>query len=249
MTEHPLKIGELAKKTGLTIRALHHYDEIGLLSPSYRTASGHRLYQKEDIQKLQEIMLLQLMGFSLAEIKICLEKKDFPFREMAKSHLNRLQIALQSQKALCNRIESIIKALDHQQALSLDNALETIKAIVMYEKYYTPEQLETLKKRQSALSKEEFAKGQAAWETLFAEFEQAFHAGKSLADPSVITMGQRANALIQEFTGGDPEMEKSLQKMYDTEGGHNVLSQHGVKVSAELFQFIAHAMGEAKNKK
>jgi DNA-binding transcriptional MerR regulator len=246
VTQQPLKIGELAKKTGLTVRALHHYDEIGLLSPSYRTTSGHRLYQKEDLQKLQEIMLLQLMGLSLAEIKICLEKKDFPFKEMATSHLHRLQITLQSQKALCNRIESIIEALDHQQTLSLDNALETIKAIVMYEKYYTPEQLEDLKKRQSALSKEEFTKGQVAWETLFAEFEQAFQAGKYLNDASVIAMGQKANTLIQEFTGGDPEMEKSLQKMYDTEGGHNVLSQHGVQVSAELFQFIANAMGAAK---
>ncbi len=242
----PYKIGELAKQTGLTVRALHHYDEIGLLTPTYRTSAGHRLYQEKDIQKLQEIMLLQLMGFSLAEIKICLERKDFSFQEMAKSHLNRLQITIQSQKALCNRIEAIIEAINHQQALSLDSAIETIKAIVMYEKYYTPEQIETLKNRQSKMSKEEFAQGQAAWETLFKEFEVAFNAKKEVSDSSVIKLGQRANALIQEFTGGSPEMEKSLQKMYSTEGGHNVLSQHGVTVSAELFQFITYAMKAAK---
>ncbi|MFI4937263.1 MAG: MerR family transcriptional regulator [Candidatus Berkiellales bacterium] len=242
----PLKIGELAKKTGLTIRALRHYDEIGLLSPSFRTDANHRLYVEKDIHKLQEIMLLQLMGFSLGEISLCLEKKDFPFQDMAKAHLHRLQIAMQSQKALYNRIETIIEALNHQ-ALSIDNALECIKAIVMYEKYYTPEQIETMRKSQSALSKEDLAKGQAAWDTLFKDFDIAFKAGKAISDPIVIQLGQKANALIQEFTGGDPEMERSLQKMYDTEGGHNVLGKHGVNVSAELFQFISRAMHEAKS--
>jgi len=243
----PLKIGELAKKTGLTVRALHHYDEIGLLTPSYRTEAGHRLYNEKDIQKLQEIMLLQLIGFSLAEIKICLEKKDFPFQDVVKAHLQHLHITIQSQKVLYNRVAAIIDAFDHQQVLSTDNAIETIKAIVMYEKYYTPEQIETLRKRQSEMSKEEFAKGQVAWETLFKEFDTAFQAGKMVTHPEVIKLGQRANALIQEFTGGDPAMEKSLQNMYATEGGHNVLAHHGVKISAEFFQFVAQAMGEAKN--
>ncbi len=244
----PFKIGELAKMTGLTVRALHHYDEIGLLSPSYRTQAGHRLYQEKDIQKLQEIMLLQLMRFSLAEIKICLEGNELSLQDMAKAHLNRLQNEMQSQKALYNRIESIVEALDYQPTLSIDSAIETIKAIVMYEKYYTPEQIETLKLRQRKMSKEELAQGQAAWETLFNEFETAFNAKKELTDPSVIKLGQKANALIQEFTGGNPEMEKSFQKMYKTEGGHNVLSQHGMTITAELFQFIANAMGAAKGK-
>lgn len=244
----PLKIGELAKKTGLTIRALHHYDEIGLLSPSYRTEAGHRLYAEKDIQKLQKIMLLQLMSFSLAEIKICIERKDFSFHDMAKAHLNRLQVEILSQKKLYNRIESIIEALNHQQASSIDNAIETIKAIVMYEKYYTPEQLETLKSRQDTMSKEELSQVQEAWETLFKEFEAAFNAKIDVSHASVIKLGHSANALIEEFTGGDPEMKKSFQKMYSTEGGHNVLSQHGVKVSAELFQYIANAMKAAKEK-
>ena len=43
------KVGELASQTGLTVRTLHHYDEIGLLKPSEYTASGHRLYREEDI--------------------------------------------------------------------------------------------------------------------------------------------------------------------------------------------------------
>lgn len=240
------KIGALAKKTGLTVRALHHYDEIGLLSPSHRTQTGHRLYTEGDVQKLQEILLLQLMNFSLGQIKLCLEKKDFPFEEMAKAHLNRLHIEMQTQKVLYHRIESTIKALELQEALSIDNVIETIRAIAMYEKYYTPEQIETLKNREKALSKEEMVKLQADWENLFKEFKSAFNQGVDLNSPKVIEMGKKANVLIDAFTGKDPQMEKSLQKMYDAEGGHNVLSHHGVGISEKEFEYIKQAMRLAK---
>jgi DNA-binding transcriptional MerR regulator len=51
----PWRVGELARRTGLTVRALHHYDEIGLLRPSLRTPSGHRLYAGADVSRLQQI--------------------------------------------------------------------------------------------------------------------------------------------------------------------------------------------------
>lgn len=52
-----LKVGELARRTGLSVRTLHHYDEIGLLSPARRTATGHRLYGRDEIRRLQQIRL------------------------------------------------------------------------------------------------------------------------------------------------------------------------------------------------
>ncbi|MEP7384533.1 MAG: MerR family transcriptional regulator, partial [Gemmatimonadota bacterium] len=63
------KVGELARRTGLTVRALHHYDAIGLLIPSGRTPSGHRLYERDDVERLQQIQSLRLMGFPLDEVK------------------------------------------------------------------------------------------------------------------------------------------------------------------------------------
>ena len=62
-----LKVGELARRTGLTIRTLHHYDEIGLLKPSGHTESGHRLYTSSDITRLQQVVSLRQLGFSLDE--------------------------------------------------------------------------------------------------------------------------------------------------------------------------------------
>lgn len=63
------KVGELSKLTGPTIRTLYHYDEIGLLRPTFRTDTGHRLNAEDDIVKLQQIMSLKELDFSLEEIK------------------------------------------------------------------------------------------------------------------------------------------------------------------------------------
>ena len=58
------KVGALAELTGLTVRALHHYDHIGLLRPSDRSSSGHRLYTGDDVARLYRICLLRRLGFA-----------------------------------------------------------------------------------------------------------------------------------------------------------------------------------------
>lgn len=59
------RVGELAKRTGVSVRTLHWYEEIGLLSPSQRSEAGHRLYAAEDLGRLQQIQSLRQLGFSL----------------------------------------------------------------------------------------------------------------------------------------------------------------------------------------
>ena len=63
------RVGELARRTGLSVRTLHYYDEIGLLLPSRRTDGGHRLYTAGDVLRLQRIRSLQHLGFTLREIR------------------------------------------------------------------------------------------------------------------------------------------------------------------------------------
>ncbi len=65
-----IKVGELARRTGVSVRTLHYYDEIRLLSPSGHTASGHRLYTTREPRRLQQIVSLRQLGFSLEEIRV-----------------------------------------------------------------------------------------------------------------------------------------------------------------------------------
>ena len=69
-----LKVGELARRTGLTVRTLHHYDEIGLLRPSQHMVSGHRLYTAADVARLQRVLSLRQLGFGLEEVRQCLDQ-------------------------------------------------------------------------------------------------------------------------------------------------------------------------------
>ena len=71
------KIGELARRTGLTVRTLHHYDEIGLLSPAQRSDGGHRVYDEADVQRLYRIVSLRSLGFPLDAIAQALDSQAF----------------------------------------------------------------------------------------------------------------------------------------------------------------------------
>lgn len=70
-------ISQAAELTGISIRTLQYYDEIGLLKPSELTQSGYRLYDDEALQKLQQILFFRELGFKLKEIREILEKPDF----------------------------------------------------------------------------------------------------------------------------------------------------------------------------
>src|SRR3954467_15530610 len=91
MPEQTWKVGELASRTGLTIRTLHHYDAIGLLSPSGRTGSnhgsGHRLYTAADVARLHQILCLRQLGFGLEQIGEYLSRSDYDPRRVVRLHL------------------------------------------------------------------------------------------------------------------------------------------------------------------
>src|SRR5689334_20527249 len=61
-------VGDLARLTGITVRALHHYDEIGLVCPSARSPAGYRLYSDADVVRLQQVLLFRELGLPLDEI-------------------------------------------------------------------------------------------------------------------------------------------------------------------------------------
>ena len=86
-----MKVGELAKRTGLTVRTLHHYDEVGLLRPGERTLSGHRLYGEPEVRRLQQIASLKHLGVPLAEIRACLERPEYSLAHVLQMQAERIE--------------------------------------------------------------------------------------------------------------------------------------------------------------
>src|SRR5205807_6404311 len=120
-----LKVGELARRTGLTIRTLHHYDEIGLLRPSLHTEVGHRLYTAGDVARLQQVLSLRQLGFSLEEARACLDRPGFSPLEVIALHLARLREQIELQRKLCERLEGLAEHFRSAGEASAEEFLRT----------------------------------------------------------------------------------------------------------------------------
>jgi MerR family transcriptional regulator, thiopeptide resistance regulator len=211
-----MKVGELAKQTGISVRTLHYYDEIGLLSPSGRTESDYRLYSQADIIRLQQIISLRQLGFSLMEIKECLQQPGFSLHHTIQLHITRLREQIESSQKLLHRLEML--ATNSQSSLDIDTLIQTIEAMTMFEKYYTPEQLETLKQRRESLGEERIQQVENEWERLIAQARTEMEKGTDPSSESVQKIARRWQELIAEFTGKNPGIEQSLNNMYQQEG-------------------------------
>jgi DNA-binding transcriptional MerR regulator len=85
------KVADVARLSGVSIRALHHYDAIGLLVPTGRTEAGYRLYNDADLLRLQQILIQRELGFPLEEIKRALDDPRFDQRQALVEQRRRLE--------------------------------------------------------------------------------------------------------------------------------------------------------------
>lgn len=214
MRPPPWKVGELARRTGLSVRTLHWYDQIGLLTPSFHTEAGHRLYTAADVERLQQIKSLRQLGFSLEEVRDCLDRSDFSPLSLIQTHLARLREQIELQRRLCERLESIAARLRAAETVSAEDLMQTIEVMSMFEKYYTPEQLDWLKERKRQVGEERIRQVEAEWPKLIAEVRAEMDKGSDPASETVQALGRRWMGLVREFTGGNPEIEKAVQTMY-----------------------------------
>jgi DNA-binding transcriptional MerR regulator len=215
MTGERWKIGELARVAGVTVRALHHYDSVGLLVPSERTKSGHRLYSAADVERLYRLLALKEVGLPLEEIGPLLDGAD-GIGDTVKRHLGRVEQQLGALEGLRLRLTRLLAALDGGED-STQHLLDAMEAMTMFEKYYTPEQLEQLEQRRNELGEARITAVEQEWTEIYAKLADLRARGVDPSAPEAQAVGDRAGELIQMFTGGDPGIAQSLQRMYQNE--------------------------------
>ena len=241
-----LKVGSLAKKTGLTVRTLHYYEEIGLLKPATRSDKGYRLYGIREIQRLQQILSLQQLGFPLDQIKNVLDNPDYSLQSVLTLHINHLQDQIITQQHLLSRLQTISHQLEGEEEISLETLLQTIRSTKMFEAYYSPKQLETLRQRKHELGPKGMEHSQLAWTKLIQAFQEELSKGTNPEADPVQDLVASMQELIHAFTGGDPALEQSLKTMYRTEGPEKASSG---TVNKAVFEFINKAQKYANLKK
>jgi len=199
------------------VRTLHHYDEIGLLSPSQRTAAGYRLYTGADVIRLQQIKSLRNLGFSLEEIRRFLSRPDVSPEHVLQLQITHLKEQIELQQRLCDRLEMMATRWRSEETVSTEEFLQVIEVTNMLDKYYTPEQREELKQRREALGDERIRQAEGEWQELMAQVQAEMDKGTDPADERVQQLARRWTELVREFTAGKPGIEKSVARVWREE--------------------------------
>ncbi|HBA04730.1 MAG TPA: MerR family transcriptional regulator [Clostridium sp.] len=118
-----LKIGEFAKRSGVTVKTLLHYDKIGLLQSSLKTQAGYRIYCDEDFIKLQQIITLKFIGLSLEEIKQIINEKNQNIENIISVQTR----ALEEKK---KHIETVITALNKAEKQIQNNSFLEVQQLI-----------------------------------------------------------------------------------------------------------------------
>jgi DNA-binding transcriptional MerR regulator len=233
MEEKLWKIGELAKATGLTVRTLHHYDEIGLLAPSERTQAGHRLYGATDVRRLYEIRALRELGLPLQEIPDALAGDP---RKTLEEHLRRVEQDVERGRRLQSLLQGILARAD---SASGHDYMEAIQAMTMLDKYYTPAQLDKLAKHREELGDEAERQYHSDWAELIARAKEHYEKGTDPSDPRMQEVARRWRELIELFTQGDDQLLGSLKTMFEEEGPER--ASQG-QLDAGLMEYVGRAV-------
>ena len=145
---------------------------------------------------------------------------DYDPRHVIRLHLAEVRRKATELAELGERLAALSEILDRADVASPDAFLDTIEAMTMIEKYYTPEQLNQLEDRRKAGGPEmekEIAEAPKKWGELHADVQKAMDAGIPPEDPRAQELAKRWLALVSAFTGGDEGIFRSLRNMYQSE--------------------------------
>lgn len=234
-----LRIGELATATGLTVRTLRHYDQIGLLQPRMRTGSGYRIYSEDEVRRLQQIRSLQALGFSLEQIGTMLDGSDAPLSEVIGWQVAAVDRELATLHRLRARLHAVSAELQRSEQVDIDDLTALMKEMTMVEQYYTEEQLETLATRRAAYGDEQIKAFEQQWADLIARAETAKADGLDPTSEPVLAIAREWSGLVQAFTGGDAEIQHSVERVWQKEDEVHGFDAAGMR---DLMTWLAPAM-------
>lgn len=240
---------EFAELAGVTVRALHHYDRLGLLKPTHRSEAGYRLYSHKDLARLEQIVVLKFIGLSLREIGEVLQQETGALPQTLR---RQQQVLTEKRRQLDKAIAVIAKA--SQSVGRGDESDWRVLATIIKEismqrdkgwmgQYFSEAAKAKIEERKALWSPELQAQTDKKWRQLFADVEASLH--EDPASEKAQALANRWQGLVNEFTGGDPEIQEGLNALYSDRG--NWPSDWKAPSTPEVQAFIMKAMKARKN--
>lgn len=215
-------VGEVARLAGVTVRTLHHYDEIGLLSPSGRTAAGYRRYAGADLERLHQILSYRELGFPLEEIATILADPDAD----ALGHLRRQHALLRER---IERLQKMIEAIEHlMEAAQMGIQLTPEERFEVFgdfdpdqyaaeaeQRWGGTEPYRESQRRTASYTKDDWLAVKAGTEGLYRRFVEAMSAGQPAGSPAVMDLAEEHRSQISRwFYECSYEVHRGLGELY-----------------------------------
>ena len=229
-----LKIGELAKRTGVTIRALRHYDEIGLLTPSARSTGRYRLYDQDDVGKLYRIQALARLNLSLADIQRVLGAGTASLPLVVERQIAFLNDQIAHAAVLRDQLAVLRGRLRQADALAMDDWLGVLARMSAASGYFSDDELQALAARRAPVQQacdEEKA-------VLTDELRELMARGVTADSEPARELAYRWIQLLMREVGGD---EGLLMKYYAMQWNEDAL-QTLSGIDRERMTYLSHAM-------
>jgi len=204
-----LKVGELARATGLTVRTLHHYDAIGLLRPSARSDAGYRLYTETDVARLHAIQALRLLGLPLAELQPLLDGQGASPETILQQQLRALDGQIREATQLRERLALLHEGLLRGESPTMDDWVRSLGLMATYGKYFDAGELRDIFQRFRAMEVE--------WRQLLARVREVMDADLAIDTPEVQALTRRWLMLMHEWMRGDYALMERWGEMYRRE--------------------------------
>ena len=212
-------VKKLSELSGVTVRTLHHYDEIGLLKPAYYGGNNYRYYEEEQLLLLQQILFYRKLGMPLEEIRRILTSSDFQLLTALNSHrkvlqkdLNRTSLLIETIDKTISHIRGKIKMKDKEFFYGLDSPRQK-----QYEKELVEMGLVTkadLARSRGKVTEEQLKKWQEKGDALNKDFVQALEKKLSIDCVEVQKLAQQHYELIKFFWTPNKQKYLGLAELY-----------------------------------
>jgi DNA-binding transcriptional MerR regulator len=209
-------VRQLAKMAGVSVRTLHHYDQIGLLKPSSRTEAGYRLYAEKDLLRLQQVLFYRELDFPLDEICIILDLPGFDQVEALRDHRRMLGERAERLARLLRTVDRTIARLTEEDTMPLTDE-------ELYEGF-SPKEREQLKEYE--------AEARDRWGEMAAESQRRVRQMSKAQWQAVQEEGNAATSLMAEYMGrpvSDPDVQAAIAR-------HHAWIENFYPCSAEMYR-------------
>jgi DNA-binding transcriptional MerR regulator len=230
-----LSVGEVARRSGITVRALHHYDAIGLLKPSVRSAAGYRCYDRANLERLHRIQALRRSGMSLADIGNLLSGVEVPLAEV----IDRQITQIDQEVALAIRLrEHLIKlraSINTGQPPDLAAWLDTLELMSMYETHFSKEELKQLPLHENPAAALE-------WSALVKALKSVMDRGGLPADPEAQQLAIKWIRILERDTDGNADFFARLDQI--SRDSPEIREATGI--TEDMRAFVKEAIAESR---